>query len=60
MDPLALGGDNNTVPRGLSVGRYVSVGPEISYYNADHSLRHASLHPLWYEPRAGFVALVAN
>jgi virginiamycin A acetyltransferase len=41
------------MPRGLSVGRYASVGPEFRPLAGDHPLDQLSLHPYWYNPELG-------
>lgn len=35
---------------GTSIGRYVSVGPNVRRYNTHHPLEAPSLHPYWYNP----------
>jgi acetyltransferase-like isoleucine patch superfamily enzyme len=40
-------------PPNTSVGRYVSVGPNVRSFAADHPIGSASLHPFWYNPRFG-------
>ncbi len=39
---------------GTVVGRYVSIGPNVRRYNAQHPTGSASLHPYWYNPILGF------
>lgn len=43
------------MPQGTSVGRYVSVGPGLRYYNGNHPMDRLSLHPYWYNPELGVV-----
>lgn len=40
---------------GTSIGRYVSIGPNVRRYNTHHPIDAPSLHPYWYNPILGFV-----
>lgn len=35
---------------GTSIGRYVSIGPNVRRYNTHHPVDELSLHPYWYNP----------
>ncbi len=35
---------------GTTIGRYVSIGPNVRRYNTHHPIDAASLHPYWYNP----------
>ncbi len=39
---------------GTTIGRYVSVGPNVRRYNTNHPIDAPSLHPYWYNPILGF------
>lgn len=39
-----------------TIGRYVSIGPNVRRFGASHPLNAPSLHPYWYNPALGFVA----
>lgn len=39
--------------RGLTVGHYVSIGPNVRRFGAAHPLDYPCLHPLWYNPALG-------
>lgn len=41
--------------RGLKVGAYVSVGPNVRRFGAAHPLSSLSLHPYFYNPQLGLV-----
>ena len=40
-------------PKGTTVGRYVSVGPDVVAYRRNHPLDRLSLHPYFYNPQHG-------
>jgi virginiamycin A acetyltransferase len=42
-------------PAGVSIGRYVSVGPEVRVYLRNHPADRLSLHPFFYNHNLGFV-----
>src|SRR4051794_22264171 len=35
------------------IGRYVSIGPGVRRFGAQHPLRSLSMHPYWYKARLG-------
>lgn len=37
------------------IGAYVSIGPNVRRFGAAHPLKHAALHPLFYNPSLGLV-----
>lgn len=37
-----------------TIGRYVSIGPNVRRYNTHHPIDNLSLHPYWYNPILGF------
>lgn len=39
-----------------TIGRYVSIGPDVRRFGASHPMQSASLHPFWYNPALGFAA----
>lgn len=39
--------------RGLTIGNYVSVGPDVRRFGAAHPLGHPSMHPYWYNRSLG-------
>jgi acetyltransferase-like isoleucine patch superfamily enzyme len=41
---------------GTSIGRYVSVGPNVLRFGAAHPLDRLTMHPYWYQPALGFAA----
>lgn len=41
--------------RYLKIGRYVSVGKNVTRIGASHPLGELCLHPFWYNPRLGMV-----
>ena len=43
-------------PAGVSVGRYVSVGPGVQVFLRDHPLDRLSTHPFFYNHQLGMVA----
>jgi len=46
FDPLRF-------PAGVTVGRYVSVGPNVAAYRRNHPMDRLSLHPYFYRPVLG-------
>jgi virginiamycin A acetyltransferase len=40
-------------PPGISIGRYVSVGPNVAAYRRNHPMDRLSLHPYFYRPELG-------
>lgn len=48
--------DPARAPRGIAVGRYVSVGPGVRFVLRNHPVDGVSTHPYFYDPRLGFVA----
>jgi virginiamycin A acetyltransferase len=40
-------------PPGINVGRYVSIGPNVTAYRRNHPLDRLSLHPYFYQPALG-------
>ena len=48
--------DPARTPRGVTVGRYVSVGPGVRFVLRDHPVDGVSTHPYFYDPRLGYVA----
>lgn len=36
--------------RGLTIGRYVSIGPNVRRFGAAHPVSRLSMHPFWYNP----------
>lgn len=42
-------------PPSVSVGRYVSVGPNVAVYTQNHPLDRISTHPYFYDARCGIV-----
>lgn len=42
-------------PPSVSIGRYVSIGPDVRVYNANHPMDRMSTHPYFYDPREGVV-----
>ncbi|MEO0477154.1 MAG: CatB-related O-acetyltransferase [Planctomycetota bacterium] len=42
-------------PPSVSVGRYVSVGPNVAVYTQNHPLDRISTHPYFYDARCGVV-----
>lgn len=40
---------------GTTIGRYVSVGPDVRRFGAGHPLQGPSMHPYWYNPALGYV-----
>ena len=40
---------------GTTIGRYVSIGPNVRRFGAAHPMDAPSLHPYWYNPRFGYV-----
>ncbi|MEM9347223.1 MAG: CatB-related O-acetyltransferase [Planctomycetota bacterium] len=42
-------------PPSVSVGRYVSVGPNVAVYTQNHPLDRVSTHPYFYDARCGVV-----
>lgn len=36
--------------RGLTIGRYVSIGPNVRRFGAAHPIERLSMHPYWYNP----------
>lgn len=42
-------------PPSVSVGRYVSVGPNVAVYTQNHPLNRVSTHPYFYDARCGVV-----
>jgi acetyltransferase-like isoleucine patch superfamily enzyme len=40
-------------PPGIEVGRYVSIGPNVTAYRRNHPLDRLSLHPYFYQPALG-------
>ncbi|MEC8554281.1 MAG: CatB-related O-acetyltransferase [Planctomycetota bacterium] len=45
----------NHFPPQVTIGRYVSLGPETRVYNSNHPTTWLSTHPFFYDPRAGLV-----
>lgn len=41
--------------QGLTIGSYVSIGPDVRRFGAAHPLERLSLHPYFYNPRLGLV-----
>ncbi|SMH34761.1 Acetyltransferase (isoleucine patch superfamily) [Rathayibacter oskolensis] len=41
--------------RHTTIGRYVSIGPNVRRFGASHPMDHLSLHPIWYNPRLSYV-----
>lgn len=41
--------------RGLVIGRYVSIGPNVRRFGAAHPVDRLSMHPYWYNPSLGVV-----
>jgi len=41
--------------RGLEIGRYVSIGPNVRRFGAAHPVARLSMHPYWYNPNLGVV-----
>ena len=41
--------------RYTTIGRYVSIGPNVRRFGASHPMDHLSLHPIWYNPRLSYV-----
>lgn len=41
--------------RGLEIGRYVSIGPNVRRFGAAHPVDRLSMHPYWYNPALGVV-----
>lgn len=42
--------DPGNSDRGLSIGRYVSIGPNVRRFGAAHPVDRLSMHPYWYNP----------
>ena len=42
--------DPGNSDRGLSIGRYVSIGPNVRRFGAAHPVERLSMHPYWYNP----------
>ena len=42
--------------RGVTVGRYVSVGPNVRFLTANHPMDALSTHPFFYETHLGVVS----
>lgn len=42
-------------PEDVTIGRYVSVAPNVQVFRRNHPLRHLSLHPYFYNPGMGIV-----
>ncbi len=42
-------------PRGVEIGRYVSVAKGVRVYTQNHPLDRLSMHPFFYDPRLGLV-----
>jgi len=38
-----------------TIGRYVSIGPNVRRFGAGHPIDRASMHPYWYNSRLGHV-----
>ncbi|MCF8262632.1 MAG: CatB-related O-acetyltransferase [Melioribacteraceae bacterium] len=47
--------NRRNVPRNTTIGNYCSVAPNIRIFNANHPKEQFTLHPLFYNPKAGFV-----
>lgn len=47
-------------PRGVKIGRYVSVGPGVRVFPRNHPLGGFSTHPFFYEPEYGVVGVDAT
>lgn len=43
------------IPRGVKFGRYCSIAQNVKIFNADHPKNSFTLHPLFYNPRFGYV-----
>lgn len=41
--------------RGLTIGRYVSIGPNVRRFGAAHPVDRLSMHPYWYNPGLAIV-----
>lgn len=41
--------------RGLTIGRYVSIGPNVRRFGAAHPVDALSMHPYWYNPALSIV-----
>lgn len=42
-------------PRGTVIGNYCSLSSEVKKFNANHPANYFTLHPIFYNPVAGFV-----
>lgn len=40
----------------VTIGRYVSVGPDVLVYRRDHPIDHLSTHPFFFNSRLGYVS----
>jgi virginiamycin A acetyltransferase len=40
---------------GVTIGRYVSIGPEVLVYRRNHPVEHLSTHPFFYNTKLGHV-----
>lgn len=47
--------DPGFADRFTTIGAYVSVGPNVRRFGAQHPLSSLSLHPYWYNPKFGIV-----
>lgn len=43
-------------PKGVTIGRYVSVGPDVRVFRRNHPADRLSLHPIFYNSALGFVS----
>lgn len=48
--------DPALAPPGITIGRYVSVGPGVRFVLRNHPIGGISTHPYFYDPRLGLVA----
>lgn len=44
--------------RGLTIGRFVSIGPNVRRFGAAHPVERLSMHPYWYNPALEVVGAV--
>ncbi len=47
--------ETSPLPPGCEIRRYVSIGPNVSIFRADHPIGRSSLHPFFYNPELGLV-----
>lgn len=46
---------SNNIPSGVTFGNWCSIAPKVSIHRANHPIQEFTMHPLLYNPVAGFV-----